>query len=168
MLANRQYSVGANPRRGLWPESASPAHLQPAYACRLQAVVGVVRNSVGEESLTNGVLSGDLWVQRGIGVTLKASSRLLSGLDVVKARARELSAGPAGETVGRVLERQGIGEIGRGELRMVEAALEENLDPMALDDAFYQLALEGRLVHRAFARAFTLAPGPRSLAGGGR
>ena len=106
-------------------------------------------------------------VQRGVDVTLKASSRLLSGLEVVKARARELSPGSTGEAVGRVLERQGIGEIGRGELRVVEAALMENLDPIALDDMLYRLALEEQLIYRSFARAFTLTPGPRILAGEG-
>jgi hypothetical protein len=69
-----------------------------------------------------------------------------------------------GEAVGRILVAQGIGPVARGELRMVEGALAEGIEPTALDDVLYQLALEGRLIYRAFARAFTLRPGARALA----
>lgn len=104
------------------------------------------------------------FIRRDVDVTLKASSRLLSPLEVVTARAREIAPRPIGDAVGRVLAAQGISSMARGELRMVEGALAQGVDPMALDDVLYQLALEGHLIYRAFARAFRLVPGPRALA----
>lgn len=104
------------------------------------------------------------FIQRDIDVTLKASARLLGPLEVVAARAREIAPGPIGEAVERVLAKQGIGPVARGELRVVEGALAEGVKPAALDDVLYQLVLRGHLIHRAFARAFTLAPGPKMLA----
>jgi hypothetical protein len=103
------------------------------------------------------------FIQRGVDVTLKASARLLTPLEVVAARAREVAPGPVGEVVGRVLEIQRIGAVARGELRLVEGALAEGVEPAALDDVLHQLALRGHLIYRAFARAFTLAPGPKML-----
>jgi hypothetical protein len=67
--------------------------------------------------------------------------------------------------VEQVLKVQGIGPVARGELRLVEGAVAERVEPVALDDVLYQLALRGYLIYRAFARAFTLAPGPRMLDG---
>ncbi|GAB4537279.1 MAG: hypothetical protein Kow0063_23790 [Anaerolineae bacterium] len=104
------------------------------------------------------------FVRRDIDVTLKASARLLAPLEEVAAQARELAPGPLGEAVGQVLAEQGIGPLVRGELRLVEGALDTGVSPAALDDLFYRLALRGALIYRAFARAFTLAPGPRMLA----
>ena len=105
------------------------------------------------------------FVRRDVDVTLKASTRLLSPLEVVATRAKEVVPGPVGEAVGRVLEAYGIGPLTRGELPVVEAALAEGLDPLALDSTLYQLALQGLLIYRGFARAFVLTPGPRMLKG---
>ncbi|MBM4465998.1 MAG: RecQ family ATP-dependent DNA helicase [Chloroflexi bacterium] len=104
------------------------------------------------------------FIRRGVDVTLKASARLLAPLEVVAARAREIAPGPVGEAVEQVLAKQGIGPVARGELRVVEGALAEGVEPAALDAVLYQLALQGYLIYRAFARAFTLAPGPKMLA----
>jgi hypothetical protein len=46
---------------------------------------------------------------------------------------------------------------------LVEEALSKGVPPAALDDVLYRLALRGVLIYRAFARAFTLAPGPKML-----
>ncbi|HID89271.1 MAG TPA: RecQ family ATP-dependent DNA helicase, partial [Anaerolineae bacterium] len=105
------------------------------------------------------------FIHRDIDVTLKASARLLAPLEAVTAQARELAPGPVGEAIGQVLAEQGIGPVARGELRLVEGALSKGVSPAALDDVFYRLALRGSLIYRAFARAFTLAPGPAMLAG---
>ena len=105
------------------------------------------------------------FIRRDVDVTLKASTRLLASLEVVVARARGLAPGPVGEAVGRVLEAYGISSMTRGELPVVEAALAEGLDPLALDEALYQLALQGLLIYRGFARAFVLTPGPKMLEG---
>jgi len=105
------------------------------------------------------------FIRRDVDVTLKASARLLSPLEVVAARAREMIPGPVGEAVERVLAAHEIGPLARGELPVVEAALVEGLDPLALDEALYQLALSGHLIYRGFARAFVLTPGLRMLEG---
>lgn len=105
------------------------------------------------------------FIRRGVDVTLKASARLLAPLEVVAARAQDVAPGPVGGAIGRVLEVHGIGQVARGELPVVEAALAEGLDPLALDEALYQLALQGLLIYRGFARAFVLTPGPRMLEG---
>lgn len=105
------------------------------------------------------------FIRRDIDMTLKASARLLAPLEVVAARAREIAPGPVGESIAQVLEAHEIGPVARGELRVVEGALAERVEPAALDDVLYQLALHGYLIYRAFARAFTLSPGPRMLAG---
>ncbi len=105
------------------------------------------------------------FIRRGVDVTLKASARLLAPLEVVAARAQDVAPGPVGGAIGRVLEVHGIGPVARGELPVVEAALAEGLDPLALDEALYQLALQGLLIYRGFARAFVLTPGPRMLEG---
>ncbi len=105
------------------------------------------------------------FIRRGIDITLKASARLLAPLDTVAAQARELAPGPVGEAVGQVLAEQNIGSTARGELRLVEGALSKGVPPSALDDVFYRLALRGSLIYRSFARAFTLAPGPKMQVG---
>jgi len=105
------------------------------------------------------------FLRRDVDVTLKASARLLAPLEVVAARAREVAPGPVGEAIGRVLETHGIGPVARGELPVVEAGIAEGLDPLALDEALYQLALQGLLIYRGFARAFVLTPGPKMLEG---
>jgi hypothetical protein len=105
------------------------------------------------------------FVRRDVDVTLRASARLLAPLGVVAERAGQVAPGPVGQAVGRVLEAHGIGPVGRGELPVVDAALAEGLDPLALDGALYGLALQGLLIYRGFARAFVLTPGPKMLAG---
>ncbi len=105
------------------------------------------------------------FIRRDVDATLKASVRLLAPLDVVEARARQMAPGPLGEAVGKVLETCGITTIARGELAVVEAAQAEGLDPLALDEALYQLALQGFLLYRGFARALVLTPGPKILEG---
>lgn len=105
------------------------------------------------------------FVHRDVDVTLKASTRLLSRSEVIVAHAREIAPGPVGEAAGRVLEAQGIGSVARGELRLVEGAMMEGVEPAVLDNVFYQLALRGDLIYRAYARAFTLIPGANMLAG---
>jgi len=105
------------------------------------------------------------FVWRDVDVTLKASVRLLSPLEAVAERARQVAPGPVGEAVGTVLAAHDIGPVSRGELSLVDAALAEGLDPLALDEALYQLALQGSLIYRGFARAFVLTPGPRMLGG---
>lgn len=104
------------------------------------------------------------FIRRDVDVTLKASTRLLSPLEKVAARAKEIAPKSIGEVVERVLITQGINSVRRGELQVVEGALMEGIEPSALDSVLYQLALEGCLIYRAFARAFTLAPGPKALA----
>jgi hypothetical protein len=96
------------------------------------------------------------FVRRGVDVTLQASARLLTPLEVVAAH-------PVGETVGRVLQEHGINAATRGELPVVEAALAMRLDPLELDETLYRLALEGFLIYRGFARAFVLTPGPKMV-----
>jgi len=105
------------------------------------------------------------FIRRDMDVTLKASTRLLASLEVVAAQAREVTPGPVGEAIGRVLEAYGISSMSRGELPVVEAALAEGLDPLALDEALYRLALQGLLIYRGFARAFVLTPGAKMVEG---
>ncbi|MGQ9598425.1 MAG: RecQ family zinc-binding domain-containing protein [Anaerolineae bacterium] len=103
------------------------------------------------------------FIQRGTDVTLKASARLLAPLEVVADQARELAPGPVGDAVEQVLLEQRIGPVARSELWLVEGALTKGVSPAALDDVLYRLALRGSLIYRAFARAFTLAPGPKMV-----
>jgi ATP-dependent DNA helicase RecQ len=105
------------------------------------------------------------FLRRDVDVTLRASARLLAPLEVVRARAREVAPGPVGESIGHILETWNVGPLIRSELPVVEAALVAGLDPLALDEAFYQLALQGLLIYRGFARAFVLRPGPNLLKG---
>ena len=105
------------------------------------------------------------FIHRGVDVTLKASARLLVPLEMVAVETRELAPGPVGEAVVQVLAEQGINPIARGELRLVEGAQSAGVSPVALDEAFYRLALRCSLIYRAYARAFTLAPGPKMVAG---
>jgi len=105
------------------------------------------------------------FIHRDVDVTLKASARLLAPLEVVSARAKDLAPNAVGGAVEHVLREQGISAVARGELRLIEGALAQGVSPIALDDVFYRLALHGALIYRAFARAFTLAPGPRMRAG---
>lgn len=104
------------------------------------------------------------FVQRGVDVTLKASTRLLAPADRVMARAGEMLPAALARAVGRVLAAQGINEVSRAELRVVEGATAAGVDPVALDEAFYRLALEGWLIYRAFARGYTLAPRAKAVA----
>jgi ATP-dependent DNA helicase RecQ len=105
------------------------------------------------------------FIQRDVDVTLKASTRLLTSLDRISAQAQEIVPGPVGEAIGQVLEAHDINQVTRGELPLLEAALAAEMDPLALDEALYQLALQGLLIYRGFARAFTLAPEPKMLEG---
>jgi hypothetical protein len=94
---------------------------------------------------------------------LKASTRLLTSLEKISAQAQEIAPGPVGEAIGRVLEAYDINQVARGELPLLEAAMTTEVDPLAMDEALYQLALQELLIYRGFARAFTLAPGPKML-----
>ena len=105
------------------------------------------------------------FIKRGIDVTLKASTRLLAPLETIAKRARELGKGQVGEAIERIIESQAISTTSRGELRLVEGALAEDVEPTALDDVFYQLTIEGLLIYRSFARAYSLQPGPRMIEG---
>jgi ATP-dependent DNA helicase RecQ len=105
------------------------------------------------------------FIKRGIDVTLKASARLLAPLKTVTRRAGELAKGRVGESIESILESQAINAISRGELRLVEGALAEGVEPTALDDVFYQLSIEGLLIYRAFARAYSIQPGPKMIEG---
>lgn len=105
------------------------------------------------------------FIRRDTDVTLKASARLLAPLDAVAARAHELAPAPVGDAAGRVLADQHISTLNRGELCLVEGALAQGVEPAALDDLFYRLALRGDVIYRAFARAYTLSPGPNLIAG---
>jgi ATP-dependent DNA helicase RecQ len=105
------------------------------------------------------------FVQRGVDVTLKASVRLLAPLERIGNRAEELVPGSVGSAVRRVLETYDVTAVARGELPVVEAAEAERLDPLALDETLYRLALQGMLIYRGFARAFVLLPGPKMLEG---
>lgn len=104
------------------------------------------------------------YIHRGLDVTLQASARLLSPLQTVVEHARRIDANLAG-TVERVLINQGITSIARGELRMVDAALQESISPLDLDNVFYQLALQGHMIYRSFGRAFTIMPGTAMIDG---
>jgi ATP-dependent DNA helicase RecQ len=105
------------------------------------------------------------FVQRDVDVTLKASTRLLAPMPRVIARAEEIEPGAVGKAVGAVLKAHGINQATRGELPLLEAALTSGVEPLTLDEVLYQLALQGLLIYRGFARAFTLKPGPRMLEG---
>jgi len=103
------------------------------------------------------------FIERGIDVTLKASTRLLVPRKIIVRRARELAGEPIGKAVERILESQKISSTSRCELRLVEGALAEGVEPAALDDVFYQLSIEGLLIYRAFARAYSLQLGPKMI-----
>ena len=105
------------------------------------------------------------FIKRGIDVTLKASARLLAPLETVAKRAREMAMGPVSFAFERILESQKISTTSRGELQLVQGALAEGIEPTALDDVFYQLSLEGLLIYRAFARAYSLQPGQKMIEG---
>ena len=99
-------------------------------------------------------------IHRGVDVTLKASTRLLAPAEKVIARAGQVAPGSVSQAFAEVLRKQRIDTLERQECRMVEGALLAGVEPMVLDDLFYQLALEGQLIYRAFARAYTIIPGP--------
>lgn len=105
------------------------------------------------------------FVSRGVDVTLKASTRLLAPMERVKARAQQIAPGAVGRAVASVLEAHGINQATRGELPLLDAAVVEGVEPLALDEAFYQLALQGLLIYRGFARAYTVMAGPKILEG---
>jgi len=95
-------------------------------------------------------------IHREVDVTLRASARLVSTPELIRAALAELAPGAVGEAVLRVLVKQGVQSIARTELQLVKGAQVEDLDPLTLDDALYRLALSGHLIYRPFARAFTL------------
>lgn len=105
------------------------------------------------------------FVVRDLDVTLKASMRLLVSLERVVARAEEINSALVAKAVEKVLRDQGVGQLARTELHVVEGANATGVDPLALDGLFYRLALDGDLIYRAFARAYTLSPGPGLMAG---
>ncbi|MCI0580919.1 MAG: RecQ family ATP-dependent DNA helicase, partial [Chloroflexi bacterium] len=100
-------------------------------------------------------------LRRGADVTLKASARLLSPRETVISQARAIAPGSVSDALAQVFLNQGIDTLERAEMRVVEGALAASVEPAALDELLYQLALQGHLVYRAFARAYTLQPGPQ-------
>ncbi len=106
------------------------------------------------------------FLRRGVDVTLKASARLLEPAMLVAERIQRIAPGPLGNAIVRILEAAAIGPVSRSELNVVEGALGEGVVPAEVDQILYSLALDGHLIYRAFARAFTLAPEPMMLAGG--
>ncbi|OQA13207.1 MAG: ATP-dependent DNA helicase RecQ [Chloroflexi bacterium ADurb.Bin360] len=104
-------------------------------------------------------------IHRGVDVTLRASARLVSTPELIGHALAGLAPSAVGEAVLRVLTKQGVQSIARTELQLVKGAQAEGLDPLALDDALYRLALNGHLIYRPFARAFTLEIEPLLRAG---
>lgn len=106
------------------------------------------------------LLEAQKFLQRGLDVTLKASARLLAPLPIIAAQAAQLAPGPVSAALPAILASQGVNEIARTELRVIEAAQTFGLNPLALDNLFYDLSLRGLLIYRSFARAITLIPSP--------
>ncbi len=100
------------------------------------------------------------FVKRGVDVTLKASVRLLLPKASVDRRIREIAPGQVGEAVVHMLASQGVQQLARTELRLVDCAMAAHMDPATLDEILYQLALKGQIIYRAFARAYTLSLAP--------
>lgn len=96
------------------------------------------------------------FVYREVDVTLKASARLVSPPEIVACAIADLAPGALGSAVLRVLTAQGVSTLGRTELHLVAGAAAAGLDPLALDDVLYRLALAGHIIYRPFARAYTL------------
>jgi RecQ family ATP-dependent DNA helicase len=139
-------------------EDASPFYVDP------QEVAGALGFEEDRElGIHLHLLEEMNFIQREVDVTLKASTRLLTSLEKISAQAQEIAPGPVGEAIGRVLEAYDINQVARGELPLLEAAMTTEVDPLAMDEALYQLALQELLIYRGFARAFTLAPGPKML-----
>jgi ATP-dependent DNA helicase RecQ len=102
------------------------------------------------------------FVRRDVDVTLKASTRLLIPLPAVVAQAAQITGNQAtADSIGQFLLSRGVNQLSRAELDVVAGAHSVGLAPMGLDDLLHRLALSGCLIYRAFARAYTLTPGPR-------
>jgi ATP-dependent DNA helicase RecQ len=99
------------------------------------------------------------YIRRDVDVTLKASARLLLPVERTLHYAQQIAPADVIQAFTHLLQTQGINELQRSECRVVEGALDAGIEPMTLDDLFYQLALHGRLIYRAFARAYTIYPG---------
>lgn len=97
------------------------------------------------------------YLQRGLDLTLKASARLLVSRSTLAGRARQIAPDLA-NALETILIEQGIGQVARSELLLVQGAEQLNINPLALDNLLYHLALQGQLIYRAYARAFTLIP----------
>jgi ATP-dependent DNA helicase RecQ len=105
-------------------------------------------------------------IRRDFDITLAASCRLLVPLEQIAAKATALSERPQlAEAVVRMLGRC-VGAMERAELRTVSEAQLEGVSPREADDLLYQLALEGLLIYRPFARALSLFRGDHTGPGG--
>lgn len=105
------------------------------------------------------------FIQRGIDVTLKASTRLLSPIETIAAEIKEIISEETSKQVMNVLKETGVGMIGRTEIHLVDAAIAKGISPVELDEAFYRLALRGHILYRGFARAMTIRPSEKLMRG---
>ena len=101
------------------------------------------------------------YIRRDVDVTLKASTRLLLPIERIIFYAQQIASETLCKALEQVMVSQGINSISRGECRIVEGAILTGVDPIAMDDLFYQLGLRGHLIYRAFARAYTIYPGEK-------
>ena len=99
------------------------------------------------------------YIRRDVDVTLKASTRLMLPLARIITYAHQVASPAVCQALEQVLVEQGINTLDRAECRVVEGALVNGIEPLVLDDVLYQLALQGHLIYRAFARAYTIYPG---------
>lgn len=105
------------------------------------------------------------FIARDVDATLKASVRLLTPIDKVIEQVMELAGTQIAQVVKTIFQKQNINPITRSELRIVEGAIEQGIDPLALDSVLYELALGGMIIYRSFARAYTMRPGPSMQSG---
>lgn len=101
------------------------------------------------------------YLQRELDVTLKASARLLSPLDKLLTHVRTIAEPALCQALAQLLTSQGINTLERRELLLVDGAIALGVSPVALDHLLYQLALQGQVIYRSYARAFTFVPGEK-------
>lgn len=100
------------------------------------------------------------YIRRDVDVTLKASTRLLRSPAQILQSLPQSVPDSLRQAFEQVLLEQEIGQLHRSECQIVAGAVAAGVGPLALDDLFYQLALRSQLIYRAFARAYTIYPGP--------